>query len=101
MNHGFLLDKNGAMTTFDAPSGGTGPDQGTLPWDINPNGTIAGWTVDDADVLHGFVRNRDGTIVEYDVPGGTMFPWASIAPNGAVVGPYFDATGAVHGFLRQ
>jgi hypothetical protein len=52
-------------------------------------------------VNHGFVRNKDGTIVEFDVPNGFMFPWASIAPNGAVVGPYFDATGAVHGFLRQ
>jgi hypothetical protein len=101
VNHGFLLDKHGAVTIFDAPHAGTGFNQGTLPWDINTNGATAGWYVDSADVNHGFVRNKDGTIVEFDVPGGFMFPWASIAPNGAVVGPYFDATNAVHGFLRQ
>ena len=72
-----------------------------LPWDINTNGATTGWYVDNADVNHGFVRDKHGTIVEFDVPGGFMFPWASIAPNGAVVGVYFDANNVVHGFLRE
>jgi hypothetical protein len=101
VNHGFLLDKHGAVTTFDAPDGGTGFNQGTLPWAINTAGEVAGFYVDGADVTHGFVRDKHGAIAEFDVPDGTMFPWASIAPNGAVVGPYFDSTNAVHGFVRE
>jgi hypothetical protein len=101
VNHGFLLDKHGVVTIFDAPHAGTGFNQGTLPWEINTNGATTGWYVDNANVNHGFVRSKDGTIVEFDVPGGTMFPWASIAPNGVVVGPYFDSNNAVHGFVRE
>ena len=31
VNHGFLLDKHGAVTIFDAPHSGTGFNQGTSP----------------------------------------------------------------------
>ena len=33
------------------------------------NGATTGWYVDNADVNHGFVRDRQGAIVEFDVPG--------------------------------
>ena len=69
VNHGFLLDKNGAVTMFDAPDAGTGFNQGTLPWGINTNGAITGCYVDATNVNHGFVRDRHGAIVEFDVPG--------------------------------
>jgi hypothetical protein len=54
LNHSFLLDKNGAVTTFDAPDAGNVPGslQGTLPWGINTNGAITGWYVDEANVNH-------------------------------------------------
>jgi hypothetical protein len=100
VNHGFLLDKHGAVTIFDAPHGGTGFNQGTLPWDINTNGTTTGWYVDSADVNHGFVRDRRGAIVEFDVPGD-FAPWGAIAPDGAVTGIYQDANDTFHGFLRE
>src|SRR6266404_4488712 len=96
VNHGFLLDKNGALTTFDAPDAGNVPGsfQGTLPWGINTNGAIAGYYVDGTNVNHGFVRDKQGAIVEFDVPGAAnMGNWGSIAPNGAVAGFYFDANG--------
>jgi hypothetical protein len=99
--HGFLLDKNGVITTFDAPSAGTGPLQGTNPWAINTNAEIAGYYIDGTNVTHGFVRDRHGAIVEFDVPGAAnMSAWASIAPNGAVAAFYFDADTVVHGFVR-
>ena len=75
VNHGFLLDKNGAVTTFDAPDAGTGSDQGTYPWGINTNGAITGWYVDEANVSHGFVRDKHGAIVEFDVPGAGTGPF--------------------------
>jgi hypothetical protein len=62
--------------------------------------------VDDANVNHGFVRNRHGGIVEFDVPGAGTGPGQgpnvySIASNGALTGFYFDSVNAVHGFVRE
>jgi len=105
LNHGFLLDKNGAVTTFDAPDAGNVPGslQGTLPWGINTNGAITGWYVDATNVNHGFVRDKHGAIVEFDLPGaatGLGQVW-SIAPNGAVTGFYVDPNNVAHGFVRE
>src|SRR6266536_2054718 len=44
LSHGFLRDRNGAFTTFNAP--GAGNVQGTYPFGINTNGAITGWYVD-------------------------------------------------------
>ena len=86
VNHGFLLDKNGAFTMFDAPDAGTRASTKvpTLGESIRME-TITGCYVDEANVYHGFVRDKHGAIVEFDVPGAAnMAFWASIAPNGAV-----------------
>jgi hypothetical protein len=106
VNHGFLRDKNGAITTFDDPGAGTVPGslEGTYPFGINTNGAITGWYVDGADVNHGFVRDNGGAIVEFDVPGAGTDPGQgpypfSIAPNGAVTGFSYDADNVVHGFV--
>ena len=85
---------------------GTGFNQGTLPWDINTNGAITGWYVDEANVNHGFVRDKHGAIVEFDVPGAGTGPGQgpigrSIAPKGAVTGFFFDPDNVVHGFVRE
>ncbi len=107
VSHGFLRTKVGVITTFDAPGAGNvaGSFQGTYPFGINNNGTITGWYVDDANVNHGFVLDKHGTIIEFDVPGsGTGAGQGpnvyNIAPNGAVTGFYFDPNNAVHGFVR-
>ena len=67
------------------------------------NGATTGWYVDNANVNHGFVRDKHGAIVEFDVPGadGPLVPVWSIAPNGAVTGYFFDANNVVHGFVRE
>jgi hypothetical protein len=102
VNRGFLLDKNGAVTIFDAPDAGTGFNQGTDPWAMNTNGEIAGYYIDGTNVTHGFVRDKHGAIVEFDVPGAAnMAPWGSIASNGAVVAFYVDANNVAHGFVRE
>jgi hypothetical protein len=44
------------ITTFDAPSAGTGPNQGTFPTRINKAGTIEGYYTDANNVNHGFLR---------------------------------------------
>ena len=55
---------------------------------------------------HGFVRDKHGAIVEFDVPGAGTGPGQgpnvySIVPNGAVIGFYFDPDNVVHGFVRE
>jgi len=108
LSHGFLRNTDGTFVTFDAPDAGTVPGsfEGTYPFGINPNGAITGWYVDDADANHGFVRDKHGAIVEFDVPGAGTGPGQgpypfSIAPNGAVTGFSYDANNVVHGFVRE
>ena len=54
--HGVLRAPDGTMTTFDVPSAGTGPFQGTVPLCNNPAGAIIGYYIDSSDVHHGFLR---------------------------------------------
>jgi hypothetical protein len=108
LSHGFLRDRNGVFTTFDAPDAGhvPGSDDGTYPFGINANGAITGWYVDDSDANHGFVRDKHSDIDEFDVPGAGTGPGQgprvySISPNGAVTGFYYDPNNVVHGFVRS
>ena len=68
VSHGFLRDKNGAITQFDAPGAGTGPGEGTFSYAISQTGAITGYYFDSADVSHGFLRDRNGVIAHSDVP---------------------------------
>ena len=57
------------ITTFDAPGGGTGAFQGTFATNINPSGTIIGFSGDANNVRHGFIRSQDGSFTIFDAPG--------------------------------
>src|SRR5215471_10760828 len=94
-----------AVTSFDAPGAGTGPNQGTQPFGINPSGVITGFYTDAGDANHGFMRNRNGAITTFDPPGAGTGPGQgtnafSITPAGAIAGRYSDASDVFHGFLR-
>ena len=56
-------------TTFDVQGAGTGFNQGTLLFGINPAGAVTGGYIDASGVAHGFVRAKDGTITTFDAPG--------------------------------
>src|SRR5947207_330061 len=66
--HGFLRDKNGVITTFDAPGAGTGAGQGTLSFAISPRGEITGFYFDGTNAVRGFLRDEEGVITTFDVP---------------------------------
>jgi len=55
--HGFMRDRDGTISTFDAPSAGTGFNQGTQALVINDSGVVAGIYSDANYVVHGFVRH--------------------------------------------
>src|SRR5882724_9443236 len=107
--HGYVRSNQGVITVFDAPGAGTGPGQGTFcvsPLIINPNGAIAGYYTDSSDVAHGFLRDTNGAIIEFDVPGAGTGPGEgtfsyAISETGAITGYYFDSADVSHGFLRD
>src|SRR4051794_9491287 len=106
VSHGFLRDRNGTFTTFDAPGAGTGAGQGTFPFAISSGGEITGFYVDATNATHGFLRDRKGVITTFDVPGSGTGPGQGTAgggftPNGTIMGNYLDADNLSHGFLMD
>ena len=116
--HGFVRDRWGNITTFDAPGAGSKTvtgfyptavglgGQGTYGIAINPAGAIAGTYIDKGNVMHGFLRDPDGSFTRIDVPGaGSGFAEGTEADNvnsaGVVAGTYVDASGVSHGFVRD
>ena len=72
-----------------------------MPWSINPAGEIIGnFYRDDAQTVHGFVRERDGKITILDAPcaGASTFP-NSINAAGVITGNYVGC--GAHGFVRD
>jgi hypothetical protein len=104
--HGYVRAPNGTFTQIDAPDAGTGPfPQGTFPSEgtpmgINPTGAITGFYVDAGSVQHGFVRDTNGIITEFDPTGSILTQPNAINEAGEITGFYFDANFVGHGFLR-
>ena len=63
------------ITTFDAPGAGTGPFQGTYALNIDPSGTIIGFSRDANNVRHGFIRSKNGSFTIFDAPGAGTAAW--------------------------
>ena len=94
------------ITTFDAPGAGTGAFQGTFATNINPSGTIIGFSRDANNVRHGFVRSQDGSFTIFDAPGagtGNFQGTRAYAtnPSGTITGFFIDSVNAVHGYVRS
>jgi len=107
--HGYLRFVDGKIERFSAKgAGGTGPQQGTLTAGtdgLNRKGDIAGGYFDDANILHGVLRFRDGRIAVFDVEGagtgsGQGTNAAGINDWLAIPGNYIDQNDVSHGFLR-
>jgi len=105
VTHGFKRTRDGTITSFDAPNGvinnsiylANGP-----PPTINPSGMIAGtYTVFSPSFTeHGFLRERNGTLLTIDVPGAALTEVLAINPAGALVGDFNTATLFFQGFVR-
>ena len=95
------------ITSFSAPGGGTGFDQGTGGFDINPQGSVVGSFHDDNNVFHGFQCIAPcNTFSEYNAPGaGTGANQGTITFGnnlfGETVGFYVDANNVAHGFATE
>ena len=111
-HHSFMRDANGAYTVFDPPGIGVpapgNTTTGSIATAVNDQGLVAGYDTDSSGVMHGYIRNPDGTVVLVDDPLasvsgpqalGTMVN--DINRSGFVVGTYFDQVQGMHGFARE
>ena len=77
--------------------------------DINLEGTIAGFTIDNNNVQHGFIRSPWGAFTSFDAPGagtaageGTMVTLESgLNVQGETIGWSVVAPSTAHGFVRE
>jgi hypothetical protein len=101
--HGFVRDKKGNVTAFDAPDASTACWFGlTSPASINAGGEITGNYLDSGCNQHGFLREPNGAFTEFDVPGFTGITPLTINDGGQIAGSYWDASyNYNHGFLRD
>jgi hypothetical protein len=108
------------IITFNAPGAGATPGSGfgTQAEDINAAGEITGLYADANNVMHGFLRTREGRLITFDVPGAGTVPGLSfkatpagtyggqgtyamsINLEGAITGSYFDENNVGHSFVR-
>ena len=113
--YSFLREPNGEFATFGGPgqcdTNGSQGCYGSELTNINFLGLSVGNYVDASANLvgHGLIRNPDGTVTTFDVPGagtgqnqGTLCPFCSAGLNqwGAIAGTYIDANSVQHGFVR-
>jgi hypothetical protein len=104
VQHGFLRNPSGTITTFDAPGAGTSSYQGTgcssdCPTSLNDFGAISGIYIDSNWVFHGYLRSSSGNIVTVD-PSASVFTWSSgINDFGVIAGYYADVNNVYHGFV--
>jgi len=110
--HGCVRKPDGTVVNYDPPDAGTGSGQGTYPTaldaGVSPDGTIVGEYWDNNWIWHGYIREPNGNITEYDDPfagsvansgQGTLS--FGISPSGEIWGPYIDASFVFHGYLRS
>ena len=90
-----MRQAGGELTTFDI-SGVTGR---VRTCGINASATVVGLFEDSAGT-HGFLRNDDGQLEVFDVPGSKYTVPIGINDSGLVTGWYWDANRKIHGFLR-
>jgi hypothetical protein len=99
---------SGQSITFDAPGAGTVANFGTFALAINDFGETIGYSVDNQNLYHGFLRYPGGAIKIFDAPGGGTAPGSgqgtlplSVNNEGTIAGQYQDANDVYHAFVRR
>jgi hypothetical protein len=96
---GFLRSPDGVFTSFKAPNGGALQNVTA----INVSGTVTGCYGYYGRNLptYGLIREADGSMTSFVVPGATNTYPLGINASGTVIGYYTDANTAYHGFERS
>lgn len=114
--HAFLRKPNGTFTTWEGPdaceNGQPNGCFGSGASNINVFGIAVGGYEDNSGnfVHHNYVRERDGTLNIFDVPGagngsyqGSGCPGCALGFNywGAIAGTYIDSNSVQHSYVRS
>jgi hypothetical protein len=75
--------KENTMIPFEVPGA-----KATYPLSINDANVITGSWIDQANVVHGFVRDAVGAITTFSVPGSILTEPSSINSKGDITGHY-------------
>ena len=89
------LTRHAMIDVFDPPG-----SVYTTPTSINSTGAIAGLYTDSSDLVHGFLRDPDGSIISFDPAGSTYTAAVSINKDAAIAGFWYDSRSDIHGFVR-
>ena len=101
---GFIGELGQQLEMFPLLNIGAGAQTFTQGCKLNASGVMAGDATDSNSVVHGFLRNTDGTLTAIDVNGAGTTPLAGtyaygINASGEIVGTV-DAAGVSHAFTR-
>jgi hypothetical protein len=95
--HGYTRTSKGKVTQIDAPSADR-----TYLFGLNNKGQTTGFGYTATEIYHGWVANKKGTALTFDVPNGTNWTVGqAINDSGVIFGMYMDASSAKHLFLRD
>jgi hypothetical protein len=78
----------------------SGATQGTFPMSINASMTVTGYFIVSSTQTAGFLREADGTITIFVIPGAALTVPESINAGGDITGFYQLPAGLSQGFLR-
>lgn len=91
--HGFIRDRHGRFTSFDAPGSSYTDPQG-----VNDQLDVAGVYEDDQGRNRGFIRDRRGRVTTIDL-SDVSTSITGIDNRRQMVGAYVGTDGIEHGFL--
>jgi uncharacterized membrane protein len=95
---GFIIPHRGARISFGPPPGGSGIVVGK----INDRREVVGYYVAaDGFTLTGFLREPDGRLVDFIVPGAVLTLAFDINDCGIIVGHWDDDNFVTHGFYGR
>ena len=103
-NIAFIRHVNdGSYDEFEAPNAGSGAGQGSFAVEVDENGRTYGQVIDGNDVMHGFIRNKQGKFTIVDAPDAGTGPGQGTVQvehceAGWCVGEYIDSNDVNHGF---
>jgi uncharacterized membrane protein len=100
INRAFLRDRLGNFRNFDAVPGGSTLMQ---PMAINLSGEVTGYYGNaETLVTHCFLRNTEGTVTDFEIPGSSASIASGINDGGTIIG-YWMVTNqlAVDSFVRD
>jgi YD repeat-containing protein len=111
VSHAYLRTREGKFTVYEAPDAGTAPFEGftagTFVESVNIEGATTGFVVDNLAEAHGWVRNAQGKVTTFNVPGQVAAPGTDLGSAGkginafgVITGRWHDANFVVHGFIR-